>query len=78
MRTKWITLLISLVVLPGIVFASGKIKGKIVDKSSSEPLVGASVNVVGTTLGAAADVNGEYNVLNVPDTRSQTYGSTTT
>jgi hypothetical protein len=66
MRTQRIILLLSLLVLPVMVFASGKIKGKIIDKSTSEPLVGASISVAGTTLGAAADVNGEYNVLNVP------------
>ncbi|HMK37786.1 MAG TPA: carboxypeptidase-like regulatory domain-containing protein, partial [Bacteroidota bacterium] len=66
MRTHGFILLVCLVVLPATVLASGKIRGKIVDKQTSEPLVGASVSVVGTAQGAAADVNGEFTVWNVP------------
>lgn len=44
----------------------GKIAGKITDKASGEPLVGASILVVGTTLGAATDVDGQYTILEVP------------
>ena len=42
------------------------IKGKVIDKSSGEALVGANVSVAGSTLGAATNVNGEYTILNVP------------
>ncbi|HTO94376.1 MAG TPA: TonB-dependent receptor [Bacteroidota bacterium] len=65
MRKPWFVLLL-LVLAPVALLGSGKIKGKITDKSSGEPLVGASVSLTGTTLGAAADVTGEYTVLNVP------------
>lgn len=44
----------------------GKIAGKITDASTNEPLVGASVIVNGTTLGASTDVEGEYYIINVP------------
>jgi outer membrane receptor protein involved in Fe transport len=47
-------------------FASGKIKGKVVDASSGEPLVGANVVVLGTSMGAATNVSGEYTILSVP------------
>ena len=36
------------------------------DKQSGEPLIGASVQVDGTSLGAATDINGEYIILSVP------------
>ena len=62
MRTPWIILLLSLALLPVTVMASGKIRGRIVDKATSEPLVGASVSVLGTTLGAAAE-NGMQQIL---------------
>ncbi|CUU03789.1 Carboxypeptidase regulatory-like domain-containing protein, partial [Candidatus Kryptobacter tengchongensis] len=50
-----------------VIFAQyGKIAGKVVDKETKEPLPGASIVIQGTTLGAAADVNGNYVILNVP------------
>jgi hypothetical protein len=45
---------------------TGKLAGRVVDRQSGSPLVGANVTVVGTTLGAAVDVNGRYFILNVP------------
>jgi len=44
----------------------GKISGKVTDRESKEPLVGASVQIQGTALGSATDVNGNYVILNVP------------
>jgi len=44
---------------------TGKIKGKVTDLSSGEPLIGANILVVGTSLGAATDVNGEYTIFNL-------------
>jgi TonB-dependent receptor len=38
----------------------GKIKGTIVDAKSGEPLIGANVVVVGTSIGAAADIHGKF------------------
>ena len=45
---------------------TGKIAGKVLDKSNGQPLAGANVIVVGTTFGAAADLKGEYYILNLP------------
>ncbi|MFQ6116021.1 MAG: carboxypeptidase-like regulatory domain-containing protein, partial [bacterium] len=44
----------------------GKIAGKIYDVETQEPLPGANILIEGTTMGAAADINGEYFILNVP------------
>ncbi|MEK9135539.1 MAG: TonB-dependent receptor, partial [Bacteroidota bacterium] len=68
MRAKLVMLLFALLLLPGVLFAgvTGKIKGKIVDRESKEALVGANVQIEGTTYGAASDVNGEYTINNVP------------
>ncbi|MBN1780570.1 TonB-dependent receptor [bacterium] len=54
--------------LTGMVFSqtTGKIVGTVIDTQTNEPLPGANVIVVGTNLGAAAGVDGYYNVLNVP------------
>ncbi|MBI3765011.1 MAG: TonB-dependent receptor [Ignavibacteriales bacterium] len=43
----------------------GKISGSVIDKQSKEPLVGASVIVVGTTLGGATGIDGRYVILNI-------------
>lgn len=39
---------------------NGSVRGKIIDKSTGEPLIGATVQVEGTTMGVVADVNGNY------------------
>ena len=40
---------------------SGYVKGTVVDENG-EPIIGASVQVVGTTRGAATDLNGMFSV----------------
>jgi hypothetical protein len=44
----------------------GALRGRVYDAATNEPLIGASVIVLGTALGAAADVNGEFTVRNLP------------
>ncbi|MFQ5606365.1 MAG: carboxypeptidase-like regulatory domain-containing protein, partial [Candidatus Zixiibacteriota bacterium] len=44
----------------------GTIQGIVTDKKTKEPLIGASVSVVGTDLGAITDVDGKYQVRLVP------------
>ena len=43
----------------------GKLTGKIIDADTKEPLIGANVVILGSDLGAATDVNGQYFVLNI-------------
>ena len=45
---------------------TGKIMGKVIDKNTGKPLAGASVLVEGTSLGAYADSDGSYFILQVP------------
>ena len=45
---------------------NGSITGQITDAENNDPLIGANVIVEGTNMGAATDVNGNYNILNVP------------
>ncbi len=45
---------------------TGKITGVITDSQNSNPVVGASVSVDGTNLGGVTDVDGKYNIHNVP------------
>lgn len=57
------TIAITSTIFPG---TTGKIAGKITDKSTGEPLIGANVIISGTTSGAATDVNGQYTILDIP------------
>jgi outer membrane receptor protein involved in Fe transport len=52
----------------GTVFGgtTGKITGRVTDKSNGESLVGGNTILVGTPFGAATDVEGKYFILNVP------------
>lgn len=64
---RWFTVLYFLLILPvaAALAQTGKINGKVTDLSNGEPLIGANIIVVGTSLGAATDVNGEYTILNL-------------
>lgn len=44
---------------------TGKISGKIIDKETNEPIVGANVIIEGTYYGAASDLDGYYYISNV-------------
>jgi hypothetical protein len=39
--------------------------GKVIDKFTREPLIGANIIIVGTDFGAAANVEGEYTITNI-------------
>ena len=45
---------------------TGKIAGKISDKSNGETLISANISVVGTSMGASSDIDGNYFILNIP------------
>lgn len=45
---------------------TGKLVGKITDKNSGDPLPFVNVIIMGTTLGAATDLDGFYSILNIP------------
>lgn len=53
-------------VYPLLAGTTGKIAGTITDKATGERLPGANITVVGTTLGAVSDLNGQYTILEVP------------
>ena len=46
-------------------FQQGTVSGTVLD-SKGEPIIGATVSVKGTTLGALTDINGKYSIANVP------------
>ncbi|HDL17481.1 MAG TPA: TonB-dependent receptor [Bacteroidetes bacterium] len=69
MRIKLLlpVILLSLI-FPSLLFpgTTGKIAGMVRDKQTSDPLPGANVILEGTTMAAAAGIDGSYIILNVP------------
>ena len=65
---KFRALMIVMLLLTVTVFAgtTGKIRGKVIDASTGEPLAGATVMVQGTSLGAFTQADGSYFILQVP------------
>ena len=64
---RFISLLMVLI-FSGSVFAgtTGKISGYVTDGETGEPIVGANIIIEGTYLGASADLDGYYNINNIP------------
>ena len=57
--------------LPAIAQKTQTFKGIVVD-TTGEPIIGASVKVVGTTTGTITDLDGKFTILNVPSS-ARTY-----
>jgi outer membrane receptor protein involved in Fe transport len=68
MKPIWYSLLIALVVSSAAAIAgnTGKIAGEIKDQQTGEALVGASIRLEGTSMGAASNLDGYYVILNIP------------
>jgi iron complex outermembrane receptor protein len=51
-----------MVLVANIASAQRTVMGKVTDAETNEPLIGASVTVIGTTRGAVTDIDGKYRV----------------
>ena len=60
--------LVLLFIIQTCLFAgvTGKLVGKVTDKNTGEPLIGANILLQNTNLGAATDENGEFIIINIP------------
>ena len=66
MRVVWLIVFCLTVIVSDVVAGTaGIIEGKVVDKDSHEPLVGVSVSIIGTTMGAATNFEGYFLINNV-------------
>jgi TonB-dependent receptor len=63
--SSWFLLSFFLALQPVLAQGSGSIKGKVVDSQTGDPLIGANVVLQSTSLGAAADLEGRFNIRNV-------------
>lgn len=68
MLRKWGTLVLLLLAAPTLALAqsTGKIAGSVVDAETGESLPGASVILEGTSFGAATDIDGQFEIFEVP------------
>ena len=64
---KKIILLSLLVFVPLLLFGQTTVSGNVSDKSTNELIIGANVFIVGTNMGAATDIDGNYEINNVPN-----------
>ena len=61
-----LTFCISIVCTVNAVAQTGTIKGVLTDKTNNETLIGATIMVSGTGLGAVTDIDGAYQIDKVP------------
>jgi len=64
----FIAALVCMVMAGGLLYAgtTGKIVGTVTDAETKEPLPGAVVELLGTTIGANTDIDGRYVIVNIP------------
>ena len=75
---KHIQIIIFSILITGLGFAqeiNSSIYGKVIDKLTKEPLIGANIIIPGTDFGAAANFDGEYSIKNVPPNTYQVRAS---
>ena len=66
MKLKFIFIL-TLLLVPLFAFSKQlNVTGTVTEKSTGDPAIGVSVLVKGTTNGTVTDINGKYNLSNVP------------
>ena len=69
MRKKFFLLIIVCLVMgAGVMAQTSTVSGTVFAEDNNEPIIGASVLVKGTTLGAVTDIEGNFTILNVPST----------
>ncbi|MEL6865604.1 MAG: SusC/RagA family TonB-linked outer membrane protein [Bacteroidota bacterium] len=67
---KKFTLMLALLALANIAWAQNTVSGTVTDAENGEPLIGATVVVVGTTTGTITDFDGKF-TINVPEGATQ-------
>ncbi len=64
-RSSSLLSLLAITVCLAIAGDTGKVRGSVVDAETGEPLAGANIVIVGTSLGAASDLDGVFNIINI-------------
>lgn len=66
MQKRLMTLLACMVLAIGTVFAQRVVKGSVISQEDGQPIIGATVKVVGTKVGTSTDADGNFSI-NCPD-----------
>lgn len=70
MKNLLISLVLTLFLLPTLVLAQTQsISGKVLEKGTDEPLIGASISIANTAKGVVTDFNGEFQLEVSPQTK---------
>jgi len=69
--SKWLFVFLLSLLLPSLIKAQGSLRGVVTDSVTNDKLIGATVAVVGTSLGGMTDVNGEFRIVNIPSGKRQ-------
>lgn len=67
MSKRFLFLLTCLMLSASMAFAQKTVTGQVIEAATGEPVIGAAVKVLGTSLGQATDVNGQFQIANVPN-----------
>ena len=54
--------LVLVLMLPGVLYGQGALRGTVTDSLAKSPLIGVNVFLVGSGLGCATDVDGQYRI----------------
>jgi TonB-dependent receptor len=60
-------LLTLLFLFSNLIYSQGKLTGTVIDSISTHTLVGANLIVLGTSTGAASNIDGEYRITGIPE-----------
>lgn len=72
MRKKMMLFLTCIWISVGLVFAQNRtVTGVVIAEEDGEPIIGASVLIVGTTMGATTDMDGKFILSNVPSSATK-------
>ena len=66
LKSKIVIIMILMLAQIASAQTTGKISGRVVDRETGDPLLGANVLLQKTMLGAAVDIDGEYYIINIP------------
>lgn len=62
---KYLLTLFTLLISLASFAQTGTLRGKVTDKKTKEPVIGATITIIGTYLGASTDVNGNYQIAGI-------------
>ena len=62
MKKRLTMLLVGLFACVGVSLAQTQVKGTVVSDEDGQPVIGATVRVVGTNEGTVTDMNGKFNI----------------